>query len=400
MTEIEPIGSNGPKYTKSEVKSNNDKSSLKESLFLKLDKNKDGYISHNELAMGGYSGKELDAMSEALFFANRNVNKWFMLDKDKDGQMSNIEEKMWKIHNTDQGHKIGGLTPDEFAEKYKMKFIPQESLGNFEDWCKTWVETDDPMQGIKAIIKNMYGKELNAEETQLLYDSMKAQANRWLFKADSLYNQLNNSAYTRLVTDEQTVSCCGGDISKPPIGEQPKLNPDGTLADADSCTMIFSGLESDDAYNTDEEIKNRLAWAAFKTVPQEVAAKMSPEEYKAYQKSWEAVRSMKASDYRELLKPENKSKLEEFEKNSNMTVKHIVKYIDIVENATGKDFDSTDWNVDSKMFHSNIVANVNGTFNDETLLEGKTRKDIPPERQEWLKYLEDHNLLLDQFKDN
>lgn len=399
MTEIEPIGSNGPKYTKSEVKSNNDKSSLKESLFLKLDKNKDGYISHNELAMGGYSGKELDAMSEALFFANRNVNKWFMLDKDKDGQMSNIEEKMWKIHNTDQGHKIGGLTPDEFAEKYKMKFIPQESLGNFEDWCKTWVETDDPMQGIKAIIKSMYGKELNAEETQLLYDSMKAQANRWLFKADSLYNQLNNSAYTRLVTDEQTVSCCGGDISKPPIGEQPKLNPDGTLADADSCTMIFSGLESDDAYNTDEEVKNRLAWAAFKTVPQEVAAKMSPEEYKAYQKSWEAVRSMKASDYRELLKPENKSKLDEFEKTSNMTVEQIVRYIDIIESATGKDFDSAEWEVNSEMFHNDIMDKINGSYGDESLLQGKTRSDIPPERQAWLRYLEEHNLLFDQFKE-
>lgn len=400
MTEINPIGDNNSKFSKNKIVNNKEKSSKNESLFLKLDKNKDGYISNEELAMGGYSGRELSAMSEALFFAQRDVNKWFMVDKDKDGYKSNIEDEMWGIHNNDQNHKIGGLTPAEFAKKYNMQFIPQKSMVNFEEWCKSWVETDNPMQGVKVIVKNMYGKELNDEETQLLYDVMKAQANRWLFKTDSLYNQLNNSAYTRLVTDEQTVSCCGGDISKPPIGEQPKLNPDGTLADATSCSLIFAGLTDENAYNTSEEIKNRLAWAAFKTVPQEVAAKMSPDEYKAYQESWESVRAMKASDYRELLKPENKSKLDEFEKTSNMTVEQIVRYIDIIESATGKDFDSAEWEVNSEMFHNDIMDKINGSYGDESLLQGKTRSDIPPERQAWLRYLEEHNLLFDQFKDN
>ena len=91
--------------------------------------------------------------------------------------------------------------------------------------------------------------------------------------------------------------------------------------------------------------------------------------------------------------------LEKFEQTSNMTVKQIVDYIDIVESATGKDFDSDDWSVDSKMFHRNIMEHVNGTSGDETLLNGKTRADIPPERQDWLNYLEEHNLLLDQFKE-
>ena len=35
---------------------------------------------------------------------------------------------------------------------------------------------------------------------------------------------------------------------------------------------------------------------------------------------------------------------------------------------------------------------------DETLLEGKTRADVPPEKQKWLNYLEQHGLLLEQFK--
>ena len=398
MTEINPIGNNSSQISKNELKASADKS-MKESLFTKLDKNKDGYITDYELAQAGYSGKELYAMSDALFMAQRNVNKWIMLDKDKNGLQSNIEAKMWDIHNTDQNHKIGELTPEQFAKKYNMEFVPNESFGNFEDWCKEWIETDNPMQGIKTIVKNRYGKEMTDEESQLLYDVMKAQANRWLFKTDALYNTLNNSAYTRLVTDEQTVSCCGGDISKPPIGEQPKLNPDGTLADAESCSLIFSTLTDEGDSNSADEMKNRLAWAAFKTVPDIEAAKMSPEEYKAYQERWEQLRNMKASDFRELLKPENKAELEKFEQTSNMTVKQIVDYIDIVESATGKDFDSDDWSVDSKMFHRNIMEHVNGTSGDETLFNGKTRADIPPERQDWLNYLEEHNLLLDQFKE-
>lgn len=52
----------------------------------KLDTNKDKQISEDELIAAGYSGKELSAMKEAIFFAERNVNKWFSLDKTQDGQ--------------------------------------------------------------------------------------------------------------------------------------------------------------------------------------------------------------------------------------------------------------------------------------------------------------------------
>lgn len=399
MTRINPIWNSNSKNSKDELKIGSDKSILKESLFIKLDKDKNGVISTNELSLGGYSGKDLDALSEALFFAQRNVNKWFMIDKNKDGIQSNVEDKIWDIHNTNENHKIGDLTPEQFAKKYNMEFVPEKSDTTFEQWCKSWIENENPMKGIKKIIEAKYDVVLNEEESRLLYDVMKAQANRWLFKQDALYNRLNTSAYTRLVTDDQTVSCCGGDISKPPIGEQPKLNPDGTLAKATSCSLIFRALDSDSAYNTSTELKNRLAWAAFKTVPDEVAAKMSSKEFQTYQNDWEQIRNMKAVDFRDLLKPENKALLEEFEKKSNMTVRQIVDYIDIVENATGKNFDDNNWSVDSKMFHTDIMESVNGTSGDNKLLTGKTRKDIPPERLDWLKYLEEHNLLFEQFKE-
>ena len=55
-------------------------------MFKKLDTNKDKQISEDELIAAGYSGKELSAMKEAIFFAERNVNKWFSLDKTQDGQ--------------------------------------------------------------------------------------------------------------------------------------------------------------------------------------------------------------------------------------------------------------------------------------------------------------------------
>ena len=125
---------------------------------------------------------------------------------------------------------------------------------------------------------------------------------------------------------------------------------------------------------------------------------MSKAEYAAYQQDWQELRNMKAEDFRALLQPENKAKLEKFEENSNMTVKQIVDYIDIDEKTTGKPYDSDDWTISNKDFHDKIMPELNGTAGDDKILEGKTRADIPADKQELLNYLESHGLLLDQFK--
>ena len=233
MTEINPLGKN-PQNKPAVSKECAVKPKLNESLFLKLAKNKDGKISNQELYECGCRGNDLLAMSEVLFFAERDVNKWFMKDKNHNGVTDSAEEKMWDIHNTDGSHKIGDLKPEEFAK---------------------------------------------------------------------------------------------------------------------------------------------------------------------YQSDWNNLRAMKASDFRDLLKPENKDKLEKFEENSNMTVRQIVDWIDIIESATGKDFDNNDWKIDSEMFHNDIMQKVNGTYGDDKILEGKTRSDVPLEKQELLKYLEEHGLLLEQFRE-
>ena len=44
-----------------------------------------------------------------------------------------------------------------------------------------------------------------------------------------------------------------------------------------------------------------------------------------------------------------------------MTLRQIVDWIDIVESATGKDFDSNEWEIDPDMFHNDIMQKVNGT---------------------------------------
>ena len=85
--------------------------------------------------------------------------------------------------------------------------------------------------------------------------------------------------------------------------------------------------------------------------------------------------------------------------NLKKTVQQIVDYIDIIEKATGKNFDSEDWSIDVTTFHDKIMDEINGVEGDETILDGKTRADVPPEKQAWLKYLEEHNMLLDQFKE-
>lgn len=397
MTEINPLGKN-PQNKPAVSKECAVKPKLNESLFLKLDKNKDGKISDQELCECGYRGNDLLAMSEVLFFAERNVNKWFMKDKNHNGVTDSAEEKMWDIHNTDGTHKIGDLKPEEFAKKYNLE-IQIFNDDDFASWCKSWMEDESPMRGLKAIAKERYGKELTDDEVQLLYEAMKNQANRWLFKTPALYNRLNISAYTRLATNNSAYSCCGGDIAKPPMGAQPKLDENGELMEADSCEIIFTGLETEKASNSAHQTKNRLAWAAFRTIPEKEAAKLPSEEYAKYQSDWNNLRAMKASDFRDLLKPENKDKLEKFEENLNMTVRQIVDWIDIVESATGKDFDNNDWKIDPEMFHNDIMQKVNGTYGDDKILEGKTRSDVPSEKQELLKYLEEHGLLFEQFRE-
>ena len=397
MTEINPVFGLGS--SQRSIKTSSTKSAqINESLFTKLDKNKDGKISKEELLSAGYTEQKANAMLEAIYFANRDTNKWFSYDKRPNGTIDNVEDEMWRVHNTDDNHKIGDLTPEQFAKKYNLSLVADDKGSSFEAWCQDWIENEDPMIGIKAMMQDRYGVELNQDETQLLYDTMKTQANRWLLKEPALYNRLNNSAYTRLATSDELVSCCGGDISKPPIGEQPKLKPDGTLADAKSCSFVFSSLKDENSVNTSEEVKNRLAWAAFKTIPETQVAKMSKVEYAQYKADWENVRGMKAFDFRALLKPENKAQLEKFEATSNMTVKQIVDYIDIMEQSTGKSFDSEDWSVDADVFHNKVMQKLNGTDGDDALLNGKTRADVLPDKKEWLDYLESHGMLLEQFK--
>ena len=212
-----------------------------------------------------------------------------------------------------------------------------------------------------------------------------------------LYNSLNVTAYTRLVTTEQTVSCCSGDIVPPPAA--PKK---------DICAEVFSDLEHEGASNSADEVKNRLAWAMYKTPPKEELAtsedastvwqNMSDEQYNNYHQQYQQMRDMKASDFRELLKPENAQKRADFEKNSAMTVQQIVDYIDIVEQQIGVgNFDKDDWSVDSEQYMQ-ISSAINGTAGDESRLKGKTRADVPKNRQALLKFLEEKGWLYEQFK--
>ena len=246
MTKINGTNnSNQSKITLSSS-SKSEKNLPKQSLFIKLDKNKDGQISDEELYNAGYRDKDLMVMSEALFFAQRNVNKWFTLDKNKNGTTDNIEVSMWGLHNNNPDNKIEDYSPEEFAKMNNLIF-DGKNYDDMKSWCDSWITDKEPMCGIKAMMKERYGKELTDDETQLLYDTMKFQMNKWLFKQDSLYNNLPNTSYTRLATMEQTVSCCGGNIDKPPIGPQ---NPE------EGCAMIFSSMDNEGAVNSAYEVKN------------------------------------------------------------------------------------------------------------------------------------------------
>ena len=69
-------------------------------IFEQLDTNKDGYISEKEwqiqLSMAGedkiLTEKERTdtAMQTAIYFASRNIDKWFKIDRDRNGILKNV----------------------------------------------------------------------------------------------------------------------------------------------------------------------------------------------------------------------------------------------------------------------------------------------------------------------
>lgn len=383
------------------------------SIFYMLDQNYDGKISKEEIETllqadsdnnGIITENEMNCMKQIKFFAKRDVDKWFSLDINRDGYWSNVEEKLGekRMFGTLPASDTGldaSMSNEELAKLYNMEeTIDYANSEQLDKWLENMI--DD----IKQNAKEQFGIELSEKQIIIIKIEQQKQLNTWLFKTGDnttsnapLYNSLNLTAYTRLITTEQTVSCCGGSIVPPPAA--PNKN---------SCTPVFTSLENIDSSNSSDEIKNRLAWAMFKTPPKEELAteddaltvwqNMTDEQYNNYHQQYLQMRNMKASDFKELLKVENKDKRTEFEKNSAMTVKQIVDYIDIVEQQIGVgNFDKKDWSVNTEQYNQ-IVLGINGTVGDDTRLDGKTRADIPENRQALLKFLEEKGWLYEQFK--
>lgn len=382
------------------------------SIFAMLDQNLDGKISQDEIETvcqadsnndGVVTKNELICMQDMKFFARRAVDKWFTLDINRDGHWSNVEYQLGnkrmfdRIAATDTSTDAA-MTNEQLAKLYNMQeTIDDPNNEQLEMWLNDWL--DD----LKQQAKDQFSVELNDGQIIALKNEYKKQLNTWLFKTGDnatgnapLYNSLNVTAYTRLITTEQTVSCCGGDIVPPPAADN-----------KNSCSRVFSDLESEDSSNSADEVKNRLAWAMFKTPSKNelsnnpngtVWENMTDAQYAQYHQQYQAMRNMKANDFRELLKPENEQRRIAFEQNSSMTVQQIVDYIDIVEQQIGVgNFDNNNWSVSVGQHHQ-IVQGINGTVGDEDKLQGKTRADVPENRQNLLRFLEEKGWLYEQFK--
>lgn len=414
-----------------------------------IDENRDDILSENELN----KNKE-NAMRQALFVASRTIDKWFSIDINRDGKWSEVEFTLAGPRmvgdDPNKEHQLdASMTHEELAEKYNLPNSTEKNYNDLNKWMDSWSDK------IKNDIKNQYGVELSDADMINIKKEMIKQLNTWLFKTGDnetgdapLYNSLNEDSYTRLITRDAAVSCCGGEITPPPAA--PSKN---------TCEKLFNSFEytpeeremlrdleikaengeiTEEEYlkkrkelelhNTADEVKNRLAWAMYaeptrvreikQEIKNEIQAKiesgeisqeeannmeisvwerMTDEEYQQYHEQYMQIRNMTASDFRELLKPENEEKRKEFEKNSWMAVSQIVQYINIVESETGVDFDSTDWVINEAQSY-NIGYKVNGTNNDENLLEEKTLDDIPENRKNLFKFLEENGWLHDQFK--
>lgn len=103
-----------------------------ESIFKALDMNDDGYITKFEYYTTRNMDKNKDGnitdeernkscMERMKFSARRGIDKWFSIDRNRDGFQSNVEMKGWDIRNINGKNLEGVLSNDELAKKYDMK---------------------------------------------------------------------------------------------------------------------------------------------------------------------------------------------------------------------------------------------------------------------------------------
>lgn len=322
------------------------------SVFAKLDMDDDGYISEREykvsVGMAGDDGILTDkerndkCMEEMLFFARRGIDKWFKIDKDRDGFGSNIEWAAWDTYNCNNKTLEGPMSNSELAKKYNMKEV-------IESGIQSWLDSE--IEDLVHEAKERFGVELTQKQIIEIKKEQIKQLNTWLLKVEdnqeaSGYQQLNLDAYTRLMSTEDGEACCGGDICEFSGFSPSNLNRNGKY--------------------TAKEMKARLNWAA-----------------NSYQidDNGKTVKDIRGNTIPAKIMTDNQIKM----------------YKQIVESVIGKPWNSDDWEVTIEQFKE-IGEKVNGTYGDETRLEGKTRADIPENRQALLKFLEEKGWLYEQFK--
>ena len=106
------------------------------SIFKELDFNKDGYISEQEFAcaknMAGDDGILTDkerndsCMEEMKFFARRGIDKWFKIDKDRDGFATNVEMESWSTYCENGKTLEGAMSNKQLANKYNMQDVKKQ----------------------------------------------------------------------------------------------------------------------------------------------------------------------------------------------------------------------------------------------------------------------------------
>lgn len=235
----------------------------------------------------------------------------------------------------------GSMSNDELSQKYNNETFTLD--------IQTWL--DSGIEDLKNIAKNQYGVKLSQKQIIEIKKEQMKQLNTWLLKEgdnekSSGYQQLNLDAYTRLMSTEDGEACCGGDIC-----EIPDFSP--------------SNLKKNDKYTADE-MKARLNWAE---------------------------NSYQVDDTGKTIQDVHGQRIPA----KMMTPTQVQMYKDIVESVTGQNWDSDGREVTIEQWNE-ICAKLNGTYGDDTRLESKTRNDIPENRQDLLKFLEEKGWLYEQFK--
>lgn len=94
-------------------------------------------------------------MEEMKYFARRGIDKWFKIDKDRDGFATNVEMESWSTYCKNGKTLEGSMSNKQIANKYNMQ---EKIVSDMQSWL------DSEIEDIKNDARTHFGVELTQKQ--------------------------------------------------------------------------------------------------------------------------------------------------------------------------------------------------------------------------------------------